>query len=390
MKSRAVYINDSIRLTEIQQKYGIEKNPDWLQRYVFELSELSSEELDFLAKKRFSAAEFSVIKTKSPDTVLLKLENASYISQSENKNSGESAPVSLKDFFQGLEKFTIQDSRPVWEFSGKVLDFNAAPIIMGIVNITPDSFSDGGKYLEKEKAVEHALKMAEQGAQIIDIGGESTRPGADPVSVEDEIERTVPVIQEIRRHSNVIISIDTYKSETARRALDAGVDIINDISGLQFDEKMIDTAREAGCPVIVMHIKGTPRNMQKDPYYDDAVQEIYHYFEERITFLENSGIDKIIIDPGIGFGKRLQDNLVLIRDLMDFRFLGKPLMAGLSRKSFIGQILDAETEERLAGTVTASIISVLKGAEIIRVHDVDEAADSVEVLKAVHNLQLEF
>ncbi len=391
MNSRAIYVNDSIRLNELQQKFGIIANPDWLQRYVFELSGLSVDESGFFKKTPGFWKDFLITETKFPDVVLLKFKHHSVDKNSRKKllSASVKAPPSIKNFLQNTEGFFDSSTRPVWKFSGRVLDFNTAPIIMGIVNVTADSFSDGGKYLEKGQAAAHALKLASEGAQIIDIGGESTRPGADPVKLEDEIERTIPVIKEIRKHSDVIISIDTYKSETARLALQAGADIINDISGLTFDKNMVNTAKQADCPVIVMHMKGNPGNMQKDPYYNDPVLEIYRYFEERIKFLENNDIDKIIIDPGIGFGKRLQDNLVLIRDLMDFRFLRKPLLAGLSRKSFLGQILGAQTGKRLTGTITANIISILKGAEIIRVHDVFEAAESVKVIQAVRDLQFQ-
>jgi len=256
---------------------------------------------------------------------------------------------------------------------------------MGVLNVTPDSFSDGGRFVEKNRAVEHALMMAEEGAQIIDVGGDSTRPGADPVSAEEEINRIRPVIEGIRRHSSVLISIDTYRSGTARVALEAGADMINDISGAQFDVQMAATARSFDCPIIIMHIKGTPKNMQKNPSYVDVSAEIYEYFLERTIFLRQKKIVKIILDPGIGFGKRVEDNLHILRDLRDFEFLQYPVLIGLSRKSFIGNTLNRAVEERGPGTLAAHLSASLNGASILRVHDVKETMDAVRMLYAILN-----
>ena len=245
---------------------------------------------------------------------------------------------------------------------------------MGILNVTPDSFSDGGQFLDTKSAVFHALKMAEQGADIIDIGGESTRPGSDPVSIKDELARVIPVIEGIRGESTIPISIDTYKSIVARAAIAAGANIINDISGLNFDPEMVNIVRDHKVPIIIMHIKGTPKNMQVDPQYDDLIQEVINYFQKQIDFCRDNGVpkSKIILDPGIGFGKRLNDNFILIRELKRFTELGYPVLIGPSRKSFIGLTLDLPVEQRFEGTAAAIAAGIMNGARIVRVHDVLE------------------
>ena len=245
---------------------------------------------------------------------------------------------------------------------------------MGVLNVTPDSFSDGGQFLDTKSAVFHALRMAEQGADIIDIGGESTRPGSDPVSINDELARVIPVIEGIRDESTIPISIDTYKSIVARAAIAAGANIINDISGLNFDPEMVNIVRDHRVPIIIMHIKGTPKNMQIDPQYDDLIQEVIDYFQKQIDFCRDNGVpkSKIILDPGIGFGKRLNDNFILIRELKRFTELGYPVLIGPSRKSFIGLTLDLPVEQRFEGTAAAITAGIMNGARIIRVHDVLE------------------
>ena len=245
---------------------------------------------------------------------------------------------------------------------------------MGVLNVTPDSFSDGGQYLDTKSAVFHALKMAEQGADIIDIGGESTRPGSDPVSINNELARVIPVIEGIRGKSTIPISIDTYKSIVARAAIAAGANIINDISGLNFDPEMVNIVRDHRVPIIIMHIKGTPKNMQVDPQYDDLIQEVIDYFQKQIDFCRDNGVpkSKIILDPGIGFGKKLNDNFILIRELKRFTELGYPVLIGPSRKSFIGLTLDLPVEQRFEGTAAAITAGIMNGARIIRVHDVLE------------------
>ena len=245
---------------------------------------------------------------------------------------------------------------------------------MGILNVTPDSFSDGGKFCKLDKAIEYSLELINQGVDIIDVGGESTRPGSNPISVDDEIDRVIPVIKGIRSVSSIPISIDTYKSEVAKEALKSGANIVNDISGLTFDLKMIDIVKEFNVPIIIMHIKGTPKNMQQNPHYDNIIDEIVYYFEKQINLCLDHGIPKshIILDPGIGFGKKLNDNFILIKELNTFTDLGYPILIGPSRKSFIGLTLDLPVDERLEGTAAAITASIINGARIIRVHDVLE------------------
>jgi dihydropteroate synthase len=242
---------------------------------------------------------------------------------------------------------------------------------MGIVNVTPDSFSDGGKYFSVDDALNHALKLIDDGADIIDIGGESTRPGSDSVSLNEELHRTIPVIKKILlQRKDIIVSIDTTKSEVARQALDAGASIINDISGLTFDEKMIDIAKEFDAGVVIMHIKGHPKTMQDNPEYNNVVKEVYDFLLVQSIKSKQNGVDKIIVDPGIGFGKRIEDNFTLIKNLDYFQSLGYPVMIGLSKKSFIGKTLNLDSDQREIGTVILETISILKSARIIRTHNV--------------------
>ena len=257
-----------------------------------------------------------------------------------------------------------------YNFNDKILSFSI-PKIMGIVNVTPDSFSDGGKYFSVDDAVNHALKLIDEGADLIDIGGESTRPGSDPVSLEEELRRTIPVIKNIHQQGkDVIISIDTTKSEVAKQALDSGRQIINDISGLTFDEKMIDIAKEYNSGVVIMHIKGNPKTMQENPEYRDVVKDVYDFLLVQSIKAKQNDIDKIIVDPGIGFGKRVEDNFSLIKNLDYFQSLGYPVMIGLSKKSFIGKTLNLDNDQREIGTIILETISVIKSARIIRTHNV--------------------
>lgn len=269
---------------------------------------------------------------------------------------------------------------------GHSLDFSRKTHIMGVLNVTPDSFSDGGYYLDKDSAVERALRMEDEGADIIDIGGESTRPGAEPVSLEEELRRTIPVIEALSGRLRLPVSIDTYKSVVASRAVEAGASIINDISGLRFDPQMASTVAASDAAVIVMHIKGTPGDMQINPSYRELLPEITEYISDSIKIALENGIaeEKIIIDPGIGFGKRPEDNLEIIKNLDLLSQLSRPVLVGLSRKSFIGMILDnAPPEERLEGTAAAVAVSVMKGADIVRVHDVKEMLRVVKVADAL-------
>jgi dihydropteroate synthase len=258
-------------------------------------------------------------------------------------------------------------------------------LVMGVLNVTPDSFFDGGKFLSHEDAVAHAMTLIRDGADIIDVGGESTRPYSQPTSVREELKRVVPVIEGIRALSEIPISIDTYKSQVAREALAAGANMVNDVSGLLFDPEMGRVVSEAGSHVVIMHIKGTPQDMQQSPSYENVVKEIRDYFIERIGAARDLGIakDRIILDPGIGFGKRVEDNLRILKELAGFRDLGFPLLVGTSMKSFVGAVTDSPLEERLEGTLASVALAVWNGADVVRVHDVKATKKVVKLIEAV-------
>ncbi len=259
--------------------------------------------------------------------------------------------------------------------------------IMGILNVTPDSFSDGGDHFSCDNAVAQAEKMIEEGADIIDIGGESTRPYSDAVAERDEIERVVPVIKALRSRTDIPISIDTKKAAVAKEALDAGADIINDISALQSDPVMIDLVCETDCPVIIMHMQGDPKTMQIAPRYHDVVAEVKTFFSERLKFLEEKGIKKerLIIDPGIGFGKTLEHNLSLIKHLDTFSSLGLPLLLGHSRKSFLGTITGRDAKMRDLPTAVIAALVRHSHVDIVRVHNVADTKDALQVAEAIDN-----
>jgi dihydropteroate synthase len=265
------------------------------------------------------------------------------------------------------------------------IDMRRRTAVMGIVNVTPDSFSDGGKYFAPARAVARGAEMAEDGADIVDVGGESTRPGARPASAEEEIERVIPVIRGLRRKVSIPISIDTTKSKVARAALDEGADLVNDISALGFDSAMAALVAAEKVPVVLMHMQGTPQTMQHSPAYENVVEEVKTYLQGRVQFAVEAGVEaeRIIVDPGIGFGKNLEHNLALLRALGALAALGRPLLVGTSRKTFIGKILDVAPEERLEGSLAAAAASVLGGANIVRVHDVKEAARAVRIADAL-------
>lgn len=262
------------------------------------------------------------------------------------------------------------------------------PLVMGIVNVTPDSFSDGGRYLDTQQAVARALRLLDEQADILDIGGESTRPGAEPITAEDELARIIPVIQAVRSDSpHAIISVDTYKAEVARQALQAGADLVNDVSALRFDAEMAGVIAEHKCPVVLMHMQGTPQTMQQNPHYDDCVGEIADFFEERLSFCSDHNIDRarVILDPGIGFGKRLSDNLEILGNLTAFKRFGVPLLVGASRKGFIGMLNSSagQADTRIGGSIAAAVLAVVRGADIVRVHDVAATVEALKIVQAI-------
>ncbi len=265
------------------------------------------------------------------------------------------------------------------------LDLGERTYIMGILNVTPDSFSDGGAYDREETAVAQALRMAEEGADFIDVGGESTRPGAERVTEEEERRRVLPVVERLAREPGLRISVDTYKASVARAALDAGAHLINDISGLRFDPKMAALIAERDVPVILMHILGTPKDMQQAPSYEDVVGEVLESLEGSLEIGRAAGIreEQMIVDPGIGFGKRLQDNLDLLKHLPELKVLGRPILLGTSRKAMIGAILDLPVGERMEGSLATAVLGAVNGANLVRVHDVRETVRAVRMVDAV-------
>jgi dihydropteroate synthase len=292
-------------------------------------------------------------------------------------------PISISPckWFSQINNYTEM----IIQFNKKEIVLSSRTHIMGILNVTPDSFSDGGNYFKLEDAVKQGIKMTDEGADIIDVGGESTRPGSDPVLIEEELTRVIPVIESLSKQIDIPISIDTYKAEVAKQALDAGAQMINDISALRFDPEMKKIAAQFNVPVALMHIKGTPRNMQENPWYKDVIDEIADYFVESIKIALDAGIDrnKIIIDPGIGFGKRLEDNLNILKNLKNLSILNSPILIGCSRKSFIGKILNLLVEERLEGSLAAMAVAIMNGANIVRVHDVKESKRVTYIVDAI-------
>ena len=265
------------------------------------------------------------------------------------------------------------------------LDLEKRTHVMGVLNVTPDSFSDGGLFFEREKAIEHGIAMADEGADFIDIGGESTRPFSNPISVDEEAERVVPVIEALSREVSIPVSIDTWKGAVAREAIKAGASIINDISALRLDPDLASIAAKAGVPVILMHMQGMPQNMQKNPVYDDLIGEIKGFLQDAVKRGTEAGIreELILIDPGVGFGKTFDHNLQIIKQLPQFLSLGRPLLIGTSNKAFIGKVLQKEPDERVTGTMATVAMAAMLGAHIVRVHRVKEAVETVRMVDAV-------
>ena len=271
---------------------------------------------------------------------------------------------------------------------GKYFIDLSQPQVMGILNVTPDSFSDGGKHTNVSQALDHALRMIEEGATFIDIGGESTRPGAPDVSLQEELDRTIPVIEAVAKNTACVISIDTSKADVMREAVNAGAGLINDVRALQ-EPGALQVAAEAQVPVCLMHMQGQPRTMQQSPEYDDVVNDVGQFLLARTKVCEEAGIakDKILFDPGYGFGKSLEHNYTLVKHLPSLMKLGYPVLVGMSRKSMIGNLLNRKVDERLAGSISLATIVAQMGAHIIRVHDVKETADAVNIVKMLNSVK---
>lgn len=270
----------------------------------------------------------------------------------------------------------------------QILNHKNTPLIMGILNITPDSFSDGGQFLQSQQYLSKAESIVMEGADIIDIGGESTRPGAKIISVQEEIDRVIPAIEAIKTQFDIAISIDTSKPEVMKLAVKAGAEMINDVCGLRVSHAL-ETAAELAVPVCLMHMQGSPRTMQKKPFYYNVTEEVIAFLQDRVTTCLSQGMKKenIILDPGFGFGKSVQDNLTLLKNLNTLCALNYPVLAGLSRKSMLGDITGKKTEKRLSASISAALLAAQQGAKIIRVHDVDETSDALKLLNAIQNLE---
>ncbi len=272
-----------------------------------------------------------------------------------------------------------------WKIRGKTIETGARTLIMGILNVTPDSFSDGGKFIDENAAVQRGKRMLADGADIIDVGGESSRPGSDPVPEEAELRRVIPVIERLSSETDAVISVDTTKARVADEAVRAGASIINDISAMRFDPAMAGVAAKTGAGLVLMHMLGTPKEMQVNPSYKDVVREIREFLDARGKAARDAGVawEAIVYDPGIGFGKTVEHNLLLLKRLSEFKPLMRPMLVGPSRKSFIGAVLDLPVEERLEGTAAAVALAVANGADLVRVHDVKEMARVAKVADAV-------
>lgn len=298
-------------------------------------------------------------------------------------------PFGLRDIAreirEALDAAESPEGRRTLKLREHTLELGKRTYIMGIVNVTPDSFSDGGQHTTVQAAVDHARRLVDEGADIIDIGGESTRPGAQSVPVEEELERVIPVVERLAPRIPVPISVDTYKAEVAEAALASGAHMINDISALRLDTRLGEVVARAGVPVVLMHMKGLPRNMQENPQYDSVIGEILGFLRDAVARAESCGIprEKIIIDPGIGFGKTVEHNLEILRRLGEFRSLGLPILVGTSRKSLIGKVLNLPVDQRLEGTAATVALAIASGADIVRVHDVRYMARVARMADAI-------
>lgn len=300
-------------------------------------------------------------------------------------------PFKLKELACEIEQLFCSSE---YQFSimlanGKQMDFSKNTAIMGILNVTKDSFFDGGKYFQLDKAVGHAICLINEGADILDIGGESTRPGSKGITEEEELNRVLPVIEKLKKETNITISIDTRKSAVAKAAIDAGAVIVNDVSSGLYDSNMLNVVCELNVPIVLMHHQRIPETMQDNPNYEDLIKEVFQFFQNRIKTCVELGVSikKVILDPGIGFGKRVHDNLNLIRNLGEFLSLGRPILLGASRKSFIGAILNSKIDDRKVASLAVAVLCAQNGAHILRVHDVSETKKAIQMVHAIDKLE---
>lgn len=350
--------------------------PDYLEdnQRVIEFRELNKNELSEFIKysRSFPGENTYISEEKSRALIFIQSGLDEFIQNTES----ELIRNEVKDTINKFRNY----NKTSFKLGEKAFNFEKC-YVMGILNVTPDSFSDGGKYLKKDSALKKAFTFLDEGADILDVGGESTRPGAGPVTVSEEIERVIPIIRELKKEKpDAVISVDTTKYEVAKQALDLGAEIINDISGLTYSEGFPELAKEFDAALVIMHIKGNPKNMQNEPIYVDPVTEIYDFLSKKVKLAEQAGANKIIVDPGIGFGKRVEDNFEIIKRLNDLRSIGHPILIGLSKKGFIGKTLNLEMNEREIPTSVLEGISIFNGASIIRTHNVKNAVSTVNLI----------
>lgn len=370
-------IDDSL-LSYLFNTYNLVKNE--IPREVIEIRELNSEEKNSLIETfKIESINYFAAKDSSNLNILL-LDNPGILSYKLSKLISSNHLVN--QITLSLDYY-INTAHKKYEIGNRIFDFNKA-YLMGILNVTPDSFSDGGNYFRQEDAINYGLSMIDSGADIIDIGGESTRPGSEFISEEEEKRRVLPVIEKLLSvNSDLIISIDTTKSKVAESALDLGAKIVNDISAMTLDENMINICKDRNASVILMHMKGIPKTMQLNPSYNEVISEIYDYLYYRIKEVNNNNIQNIIVDPGIGFGKSFRDNFTIIKRLKEFSTLGYPILIGLSRKSFIGKTLNLEANERDFPSSILETISAMNSARIIRTHNVKNGRMLVDLINKI-------
>jgi dihydropteroate synthase len=344
---------------------------------------------EMLARGGDVATSWDTIKGNDKETDIIIQGTTSAIESLVDKI--KSQPFGLKELSGDLKIFMdrpgIKSKDNQIEIGARKFKPGEKTLVMGVLNVTPDSFYDGGFYFEREKAYKRAEIIINEGADIIDVGGMSTRPGSLPVSIKEETDRIIPVIKHIRKDYDILISADTCRPDVAEKAIEGGANIINDVSGLAMGKDMAGIIAKSGVSLIIMHIKGAPENMQDNPQYDNVMDEIYDFLEDRANEAIESGIkqEKIIVDPGIGFGKTLEHNLEILNKVSEFKMLGYPVIIGASRKSFIGNILDLPVSERLEGSIAAAVYSIINGVDILRVHDVRETIRAAEVAKRIKN-----
>lgn len=374
MNIQIINISKVANLEFYINKYGIEESELNRYKYALEIRNISDRILNnvaslFVHQKVLQNQNSYFVLSEYPE-IFRNVENTESLLE---ENIVHQIKLTCDNYFTfDSKQFKINHS--IFNYS--------STYIVGILNVTPDSFSDGGKYFSHDKAIKKAIEMIDSGVDIIDIGGESTRPGAAIINESKEIERVVPVIQEILNlRPDTVISVDTAKSKVAAYAIDAGATLINDISAFSFDDEIVDVAREYEVPYVLMHMKGTPRTMQNSPFYEDPVADIYDFLNDKIEQLLNRGVKNIVVDPGIGFGKRVSDNMEIINRLREFKGLGLPILIGLSRKSFLGKILNLEVDKRDIATIIAESNSAKNGATFVRTHNTDYAMQ----LKRINN-----